>query len=77
MRAPAAHVRAGAPTFVSLSGGLLPEAMPVLGHVDEGFDHLRLNVIAAKLVELAQSEVVAVQVEVRDGVRGPTVARFC
>src|SRR5215203_3463453 len=37
----------------------LAEALAVLGRGDEGLDHLRLDVVAAKLVQLREPEVVA------------------
>jgi len=48
----------------------VPEPLPVLVRVDEGFDHLGGDEVAVELVELTQPEVVAVEVDIKGGIGG-------
>src|ERR1041385_1787347 len=56
-----------------ISTSLRAEALAVLGRGDEGFDHLRRDVVSIEGVQLREPEVVALEVERRFG-RGVRVS---
>src|ERR1700730_14393691 len=52
------------------------EALPVFSRSDEGFDHLRVPIVAVELIELCQPKIIARVVCVRSVVRAaPQVAK--
>jgi len=57
---------------LAFSFGLLRESLPILDRGDERLDHLDIDVVIAKLIQLVEPEVIAAQVWVRSCRRIPT-----